>query len=151
MSGRFDHQGGHMSDQETQSIGDAQQRDRALARWANEGGSGQCGHETDLASGRAEAQMPAIGDTQIGLLHIRVIALENLVIALLATASDPQLDLAREMARTIEPRTGAAPHPLTIRAAARLTDLIERSARFRSGALPQAKDVETNIRVPTSV
>lgn len=131
-----------MSDQDLQSIGDAQQRDRALARWANEGGSGQCGCETDLASDRVLAEMPTIGDTQIGLLHIRVIALENLVIALLATASGPQLDLARDMARTIEPRIGAAPHPLTIRAAARLTDLIERSTRFRGGAQPQAKDVE---------
>lgn len=131
-----------MSDQDLQTIGDAQQRDRALARWANEGGSGQCGREIDLASGRVQAEMPAIGDAQIGLLHIRVIALENLVIALLATASGPQLDLAREMARTIEPRTGATPHPLTIRAAARLTDLIDRSAQFRSGTRPQAKDLK---------
>jgi len=131
-----------MSDQDFQTIGDAQQCDRALARWANEGGSGNYGRAPDLASGRVQAEMPPISDTQIGLLHIRVIALENLVIALLATASDPQLDLARDMARSIEPRIGAAPHPLTIRAAARLTDLIERSARFRSGARPQAKDVE---------
>ena len=129
-------------DQVLQTIGDAQQRDRALARWANEGGSGQCGLETDLGSGRVEAAMPAIGDTQIGLLHIRMIALENLVIALLATATGPQLDLARDMARTIEPRIGATPHPLTTRAAARLTDLIERSAQFRSGARPQTKDGE---------
>ncbi|PRY80564.1 hypothetical protein CLV80_101419 [Yoonia maritima] len=131
-----------MSDQDLQTIGDAQQRDRALARWANEGGSGQCGRETDLASDRIEVEMPAIGDTQIGLLHIRVIALENLVIALLATASGPQLALARDMARIIEPRSDAAPHPLTIRAAARLTDLIERSERFQSGERPQAKDGE---------
>lgn len=131
-----------MSDQYLQTIGDAQQRDRALARWANEGGSGQCGRDSDFASGRDETEMPPIGDTQIGLLHIRVIALENLVIALLATASGPQLDLARDMARMIEPRIDAAPHPLTIRAAARLTDLIERSARFQSGARPQAEDGE---------
>lgn len=131
-----------MSDQDLPTISDAQQRDQALARWANEGGSGQGGHAADLASGRGDADMPPIGDTQIGLLHVRVIALENLVIALLATASGPQLDLARDMARTIEPRVGAAPHPLTIRAAARLTDLIERSARFRNGARPRAKDVK---------
>ena len=76
-----------MSDQDFQTIGDAQQRGRTLARWANEGGSGQCGRESELASGHVEAEMPAIGDAQIGLLHIRVIALGNLVIALLATAS----------------------------------------------------------------
>lgn len=131
-----------MSDQDIQSIGDVQLRDRALARWANEGGSGQCGRAADLASGRIEANMPAISNNQMGLLHIRVIALENLVIALLANATSAQLDLARDMAHIIEPRIGAAPHPLTIRAAARLTDLIERSVRFQSGARPQAKDVE---------
>jgi hypothetical protein len=131
-----------MADQDFQSIDAAQQRDQALARWANEGGSDQGGRTFDFASGRGDADMSPIGDTQIGLLHIRVIALENLVIALLATASGPQLDLAREMARTIEPRIGAAPHPLTIRAAARLTDLIERSARFRNGVRPQVDDVE---------
>ncbi|MEH6830417.1 MAG: hypothetical protein V7661_06190 [Sulfitobacter sp.] len=121
-----------MSDQDFQSIGDAQQRDRALSRWANEGGSGQCGRETDLASGRVQAEMPSVDNAQMGLLHIRVIALENLVIALLATASGPQLELARAMSRTIEPRIGASPHPLTIRAAAHMNDLIERSARFRA-------------------
>ncbi|MFO8127182.1 hypothetical protein [Yoonia sp.] len=131
-----------MSDQDLQTIGDAQQRDRALARWANEGGSGQCGRATDFASGRDETEMPPIGDTQIGLLHVRVIALENLVIALLAAASGPQLDLARDMARIIEPRSDAAPHPLTIRAAARLTDLIERSERFQSRERPLTRDGE---------
>jgi hypothetical protein len=131
-----------MANQDFQSIDAAQHRDQALARWANEGGSDQGGRAADLASGRGDADMPPIGDTQIGLLHIRVIALENLVIALLATASGPQLDLARDMARTIEPRIGAAPHPLTTRAAARLTDLIERSARFRNGVGPQVDDVE---------
>ena len=131
-----------MSQQDFQTIGDMQRCDRALATWDNEGGSGPGGRVSDLASGRVEAAMPAIGDVQMGLLHIRVIALENLVIALLANASDQQLDLAREMARTIAPRSGSTPHPLTIRAAAHLTDLIERSERFRSGARPQAEDVE---------
>jgi hypothetical protein len=131
-----------MSDQDFQSIGDTQQRDRALARWANEGGSDQSGGAADLASGRVEAEMPAISDAQMDLLHIRVIALENLVIALLATASGPQLELARDMARIIEPQSDVAPHPLTIRAAARMSDLIVRSAPFRSGARSYAKDVE---------
>jgi hypothetical protein len=131
-----------MSNQDFQTIGDARQSDRALARWANEGGSGQSGRDSDLTSARDETEMPPIGDAQIGLLHIRVIALENLVIALLATASGPQLDLARDMARIIEPRSDASPHPLTIRAAAHLTNLIERSERFQSGTRPQTKDGE---------
>jgi hypothetical protein len=131
-----------MSGQEFQALDDIEQRDRALARWANDGGSGQCGRESDLVSDSIDVAMPAIGDTQMGLLHVRVIAMENLIIALLATASGPQLALARDMARIIEPRIGAAPHPLTIRAAARLTDLVERSERFQNGARPQAADVE---------
>lgn len=48
-----------MSDQDFQTIGDAQQRGRTLARWANEGGSGQCGRESELASGHVEGNAPA--------------------------------------------------------------------------------------------
>jgi hypothetical protein len=64
-------------------------------------------------------------------LRVRVIALENLLISLLATASDQQLALAREMASYISPRPGFTHHPLTIHAAAHMIDLIERSSRFR--------------------
>lgn len=42
-------------------------------------------------------------------LRIRVIALENLVIALLAEAPDRQLTLARGMATYISPRAGFLP------------------------------------------
>jgi hypothetical protein len=48
-------------------------------------------------------------------LRIRVIALENVLISLLATASNEQLELAREMAGYISPRPAFTPHPLTIR------------------------------------
>jgi hypothetical protein len=64
-------------------------------------------------------------------LRIRVIALENLLIALLANVSDRQLDLAREMAAYISPRPGYTPHSLTIQAAALMIDLIERAGQFR--------------------
>jgi hypothetical protein len=64
-------------------------------------------------------------------LRIRVIALENLVIALLAEASDRQLDLVREMAAYISPRPGYTHHPLTIHAAIQMIDLVERAGRFR--------------------
>jgi hypothetical protein len=39
-------------------------------------------------------------------LRTRVIALENIIISLLATASEQQLDQAREMADYISPRPG---------------------------------------------
>lgn len=63
-------------------------------------------------------------------LHIRVIALENLVIALLARAPAAQLDLAREMAAYISPRPGRTPHRLTLRAADEMRSLIDRATHF---------------------
>ena len=64
-------------------------------------------------------------------LHVRVIALENLVIALLATATEHQLDCAREMSAYISPRAGATPHPLTTHAAAEMVSIVERATHFR--------------------
>lgn len=87
--------------------------------------------------GSNEMPMPPIGNPELGALHIRVIALENLLIALLAHASDQQIELARDMARIIAPREGITPHPLTIHAAAHITDLIDRSVRFAGGELPR--------------
>ena len=75
---------------------------------------------------------PKMGDAEFEALHVRVIALENLVIALLVAASDLDLKVAREMASYIFPRPGFTHHPLTIHAAGHMTDLIERAARFRN-------------------
>ena len=65
-------------------------------------------------------------------LHIRVIALENLVIAVLAEGSDRQLAVAREMAGYISPRSGFKHHPLTIQAADHMTDLVDRALHFQT-------------------
>jgi hypothetical protein len=65
-------------------------------------------------------------------LRVRVIALENLVISLLAEAPDRQLDLAREMAAFILPRPGFTHHPLTIHAANQMIDLVTRAGHFRA-------------------
>jgi hypothetical protein len=64
-------------------------------------------------------------------LQIRVVALENLVITLLAEASDRQLALAREMAVFISPRPGFTPHRLTIHAQREMISLVERAGHFR--------------------
>lgn len=120
----------------------SEQRLRALSRWDNEGGAGPCGAEVRTTMSEDEAPMPKMGEAELGALHIRVIALENLIIALLAEASDRQLELARDMARYIAPRKGLTHHPLTTHAAAHMVDLVERSARFRSGELPQVGDIE---------
>jgi hypothetical protein len=79
---------------------------------------------------------PVLTQAEQTQLHVRVIALENLVIALLASATDHQLECAREMAAYISPRRGATPHPLTMHAAAEMLSLVERATHFR-GTTPK--------------
>jgi hypothetical protein len=105
------------------------QRQQALSRWENEGGAS--GPIVAAAADKEQTLAPEMSNAELVALRVRVIALENLLISLLATASDRQLEVAREMAGYISPRPGFAHHPLTIHAAAHMTDLIERSARFR--------------------
>ncbi len=64
-------------------------------------------------------------------LRVRVVALENLVIALLAATPVPQT-LARDMAQYISPRPGHTDHPLTTHAATLMNHLIDRAAWFRT-------------------
>jgi len=84
-----------------------------------------------------EAPMPNIGEPELGALHIRLIAVESLLIALLAHASDQQIALARKMASHIAPRDGFTRHPLTVHASAHITDLLERAARFAAADLKE--------------
>lgn len=72
---------------------------------------------------------PILTNAELVQLRIRVIALENLVISLLARATDEQLELVRAMATYISPRPGFA-HHLTIRAANHMLNLVERSSHF---------------------
>jgi hypothetical protein len=88
--------------------------------------------QSGSVSAEAQGQTPELTNTELVQLRIRVIALENLVIALLAGAPERQLDLAREMAAYISPRPGFTHHPLTLHAAAQLIDLVERASHFRS-------------------
>lgn len=74
---------------------------------------------------------PALTNAELVHLRVRVIALENLVIALLAEGSERQLAVAREMAGYITPRAGFTQHPLTVHAAAQMTHSVERAQRFR--------------------
>ncbi len=120
-----------MSRQGSDPVLDALQRQRALSRWDDEGGAEPCGPQVAPASVEDPIPMPENDPAEIGALHVRVIALENLVIALLATTSDRQLELAREMASYISPRPGFTHHPLTTHAAAHMRDLVERASRFR--------------------
>ena len=83
-----------------------------------------------------QAAAPLLTLAEQTQLHVRVIALENLLVALLASATDHQLACAREMAAYISPRADATQHPLTIHAAAEMVSLIERAIHFR-GTPPQ--------------
>jgi len=120
-----------MSDHGSEPLSEALQRQRALSRWDNEGGAETDGPQTDTHAVKEQTPFPKAGDAEFGALHVRVIALENLVIALLATASDRELETARNMASYISPRPGFTHHPLTLHAAGHMTDLIDRAARFR--------------------
>jgi len=101
-------------------------RRRALSKWDNEGGAlASMPHGT-------HADVPDMTNAELVQLRIRVIALENLIIAVLAEGSDRQLEVAREMADYISPRPGFTQHPLTIQAADHMTDLVDRAVHFRT-------------------
>ena len=73
-----------------------------------------------------------LSDTELEQLRIRVVALENIVIALLATASARQIELVRKMAAHISPRPGFTQHRVTVHAAVEVLSLVERAEPFRS-------------------
>lgn len=81
-------------------------------------------------------RVPPLTNAELVQLQTRVIALENLAIALLAQASQDQLELARGMAAYISPRAGSTAHPLTLHAAAQMRHLVERAHRFRAAQCP---------------
>ncbi len=112
--------------------GDPQRR-KALARWDDEGGAERDGPQglapERLTAGAGSPPTPS----EWAEMRTRVIALENLVITLLATASADQRRLAREMADYITPRPGFTNHRLTSHAAHRMADLIGRAERFDEG------------------
>lgn len=86
---------------------------------------------------------PPLSDAELVQLRVRVIALENIVIALLAQSSERQLELSREMADHISPRPGFTTHPVTVHAAAEMNSLLRRANAFRSGAYLPRDDAQT--------
>ena len=83
------------------------------------------------AAARAAAQEdPPLTNAELVQLRVRVIALENLVISMLAEAPDRQLDAARALANYIVPRRGCTPHPMTLRAADEMLSLVDRAGRY---------------------
>ncbi len=108
------------------------ERQRALSKWDAEAGMEPTHTQRGLPSSAELSHVPSLTDAELIHLRIRVIALENMVIALLAQASNEQLELARDMATYIFPRPGFTEHPLTVHASHQMIDLVERAQHFRS-------------------
>ena len=87
-------------------LSEALQRQRALSRWDNEGGAETDGPQAAPHAVEGQLPFPKMGDAEFEALHVRVIALENLVIALLVAASDQELNVAREMVSYIFAEAG---------------------------------------------
>ena len=109
----------------------SQRRLRALSRSDDEGGAGPA-QSRDHSLDVDPSKIPPLSNSELVQLQVRVIALENLLIMLLAEGSDGQLQVAREMASYISPRPGFTHHPLTTQAAAHMVDLVERSIHYRT-------------------
>lgn len=101
----------------------ARLRQQALARWDDEGGASAVEAFAEGGSG----QVPPLTNAELVQLQIRVIALENLVIALLADASDAPRELARDIAALISPRPGFTQHRLTLHAVGQMRHLLDRA------------------------
>lgn len=125
-----------MPEKELAVIHPSQQRLVALSRWDNEGGAVSDSPQPTSALGKVEGGVPELTNAELVQLRIRMIALENVMITLLAAASDRQLDLVREMATTISPRPGFTQHPLTIHAARQMNHLVDRAGHFRVEPAP---------------
>ena len=121
-----------MSDKKLDFSDRSKQRQSALSRWEDEGGAGSRRSRKVLTSSNAKPRAPQLNMAELVQLRIRVIALENLVIGLLAEASDRQLERAREMAAYISPRPNFTRHRSTIHAAAQMVHLVERAAHFKN-------------------
>ena len=102
-----------------------------LSQWDTEGGAGPMGPQEDLISSDSMPSSPELANAELVQMRVRIIALENLVLALLAGASSQQVQLARDVADNIIPRPGFYPHPLTLKAATQMHRLIGRGGQFR--------------------
>jgi hypothetical protein len=105
-----------------------QQIETALSRWENEGGAiAQIASLDCVVSLQIHLSM----HTELDHLRIRMIAIENLLITLLAQADDPPREMGREMATYISPRPGFTPHHQTLEATAQMRHLVKRARHFQ--------------------
>ena len=110
------------------TLANAETRLGALSRWDNEGGAGP-GRKPAIDALHAET--PPLSNAELIQLRVRVIALENVMIALLAQASETSLGQVRALATAIQPKEGYTQHPLTVHAAEQMLQLVERAGHFK--------------------
>ena len=103
--------------------------ERSVARWENEGGAIEA---FDTAKTHATI-VGKIGDAEAVNIRVRLIALENIVVALLASGPQESSEMVGEMARYISPRSEATPHRLTIEAARNMLAIVDRAQHCRTG------------------
>ncbi len=81
------------------------------------------------------AQPPEVTTIEWQHLRFRVVALENLLIALMAEGPASRLDRARQMACHVAPRNGYTEHPVSLFAAAQIVHLVERARHMKNHPL----------------
>ena len=104
---------------------------KAVSRWENEGGLVASLSDEYPEMTTAPSTEPPLTNTELEHLRARVVALESVVVTLLATASKGQIALAREIAAFILPRPGSTQHPLTKDACIQIVNLAERAEQLR--------------------
>jgi hypothetical protein len=122
---------------------------KAISKWDTDGEVSDGGLVHGFAETPQATDLP-LTNAELVQLQIRVIALENLLAALLVDASDQQLSLAREIASGITPRPGFTPHRLTLHAAARMTNLIDRSDHIRKLQSVSVEGADPTLRAQAS-
>lgn len=100
-----------MPDRDSDPKDPTQQREMVLSRWETDGGNGHGSLQRGLFSEAELPEVPQLTDAELVHLRVRVIALENMLISLLAQVPDQQLAFARELAAYIFPRPGCTQHP----------------------------------------
>ncbi len=88
-----------MADVKPDPVDHSKQRQMALSRWDNEGGAKPFGPQEGRILAEPQSEFLELTNAELVQLRVRVIALENLLISLLAETSDRQLDLLSRQKR----------------------------------------------------
>lgn len=77
-----------MTDKNSDPLKQSQQWQMALSMWDNQGGAGLDGPQKKATSNETDHAVPELTNAKLVHLRVRVIALKNLVISMLAGATD---------------------------------------------------------------